>query len=638
MHRRRFLMASAASIVLVLGALAAPTVPAIAATGLCGSMAGQTPHITKVLWIVMENESYGTGSKAIPGSPSATYIDNSLLAQCGSTANYHGATHPSYPNYLALTSGSIQNHPSDSLAYFDVPSIFSQVDPSWRSYEEFMPTPCDHTFQTGTNPPSQYYLGRHNPAASYSALPLGAPSAGDCKNFDIPMGTTTSGALKSDVSQGTLPSFSFVTPGLCDDMHAVPTGDTSCPDTIKGGDTWLSTWIPLLTSGPDYTSGNLLIDITWDEGRGGTDGEDCINSQAADCIVPDIIISPYTPHVVSSMNYSHYSLLKTTEELLGKPLLGHAADASTNDMCGPFGICAPSGTAPTASFTSACTDLTCAVNGTGSTAPGSTITGYAWTFGDGGTGSGATASHTYAVSGTYPVTLTVTNAAGRTGSVTHNVTVSGGTPPPGIAYVGGSGVTKNSSTESVTIPSAVTAGDTLLLVATGVSTTAPSTPTGWSTVITEPNPVMTTVAWRKLATATDAGKTVTVTYPGTIKGSLQVLAYSGTSTTAPVAAATGAASHTTTSTATTPAVTVPTTGDWVVSYWTAKSSAVTAWTGPAGASVRNATIGSGGGQVSSLLADGGGPQNAGAAGGLGASTDQPFSAATTLSIVLAPGT
>lgn len=310
-------------------------------TPLCGSMAGITPHITKVLWIFMENQSYGTTSTKLPGNPSATYIRDTLSGQCGSASNYHAATHPSYPNYLAATTGSTQGWSSDKLSYFSVPSIFSQADPSWRSYQEFMPSGCDHFWQTGSATNHQYYVGKHNPAASYSALPLGAPSSGDCPRFDVPLGSASSGPLVSDITAGTLPAFATVTPGLCNDMHLVPAGDTSCPNSVAAGDAWLSRWIPLLTSGPDYTSGNLVIDVVWDEGRGGTHGSNCITAPTSDCIVPNIVISPYTRHVVSSTNFSHYSLLKMTESLLGYPFLGGAASADTNNLCVPYGLCPP---------------------------------------------------------------------------------------------------------------------------------------------------------------------------------------------------------------------------------------------------------------------------------------------------------
>lgn len=51
------------------------------------------------------------------------------------------------------------------------------------------------------------------------------------------------------------------------------------------------------------------------------------------------------------------------------------------------------------------------------------ISSYAWTFGDGGTGSGQFATHSYPASGTYSVTLTVTDNGGAHGTLTKSVTV-----------------------------------------------------------------------------------------------------------------------------------------------------------------------------------------------------------------------
>src|SRR6058998_898481 len=127
MRIRAAVVAAAGAVVLAFG-VPASTAPAAAATPLCGSMVGTPSHATKVLWVAMENQSYGTGTNAIPGSASDPYIKNTVVPQCGSTSHYHAVTHPSYPNYLALTSGSTQGHTTDSLAYFSTPSIFSQVD------------------------------------------------------------------------------------------------------------------------------------------------------------------------------------------------------------------------------------------------------------------------------------------------------------------------------------------------------------------------------------------------------------------------------------------------------------------------------------------------------------------------------
>ena len=83
----------------------------------------------------------------------------------------------------------------------------------------------------------------------------------------------------------------------------------------------------------------------------------------------------------------------------------------------------PPNAPPVASFTSSCSGLTCSFNASGSSDPDGTITSYAWTFGDGATGSGATASRAYAAGGTYTVTLTVTDNGNATSQTAHAVTV-----------------------------------------------------------------------------------------------------------------------------------------------------------------------------------------------------------------------
>jgi M6 family metalloprotease-like protein len=51
---------------------------------------------------------------------------------------------------------------------------------------------------------------------------------------------------------------------------------------------------------------------------------------------------------------------------------------------------------------------------------------YEWTFGDGATATGATATHTYAAAGRYPVTLTVRDGSTVIGTTTRNLSTSGG--------------------------------------------------------------------------------------------------------------------------------------------------------------------------------------------------------------------
>ncbi|HSC13452.1 MAG TPA: pre-peptidase C-terminal domain-containing protein [Rhodanobacteraceae bacterium] len=83
-----------------------------------------------------------------------------------------------------------------------------------------------------------------------------------------------------------------------------------------------------------------------------------------------------------------------------------------------------SGGTPTANFTFTTSGLTATFTDT-STDSGGTIGSHSWTFGDGGTSTATSPSHTYAAAGTYSVTETVTDSVNSTtSSKTSSVTVS----------------------------------------------------------------------------------------------------------------------------------------------------------------------------------------------------------------------
>jgi PKD repeat protein len=74
-------------------------------------------------------------------------------------------------------------------------------------------------------------------------------------------------------------------------------------------------------------------------------------------------------------------------------------------------------------------------DGTGSSDPDGSVASYAWSFGDGNTGTGSTPSHSYAAAGKYFVVMTVTDSDGATSS---DVTLAEVTPASGGGSSGSS--------------------------------------------------------------------------------------------------------------------------------------------------------------------------------------------------------
>lgn len=78
---------------------------------------------------------------------------------------------------------------------------------------------------------------------------------------------------------------------------------------------------------------------------------------------------------------------------------------------------------PVASFTYTVSTLMASFDASGSSDPDGNITEYTWNFGDGQSGSGKVASHTYGAAGTYNVVLKVKDNLGATSQVSKSVTV-----------------------------------------------------------------------------------------------------------------------------------------------------------------------------------------------------------------------
>jgi PKD repeat protein len=301
-------------------------------------------------------------------------------------------------------------------------------------------------------------------------------------------------------------------------------------------------------------------------------------------------------------------------------------------------VLAPKGpnSPPEATFSSSCAERTCTFDGSGSTDADGEVREWAWDFGDGGTGAGRTAEHTYAAAGDRTVTLTVTDDAGATSRSTSTVRVTAPAPAQGIALRGSAGTaTTTVSSASLTVPETVRAGDALVLVLSTNSTASGTAPAGYTQVASSPaGSSPTTQVFRRVAGAGDAGSRLTVPLSAAAKVTLQLLAYSGTHATAPVASVTGAVDGSGTA-HTTPASSAAA-GSWVVWVWSDKQAGARTWTTPAGTSERSNLGGAGNGDVATLVADSGGPVPAGPVAGRTATVPTASNRAVLFTIVLAP--
>lgn len=252
------------------------------------------PRLDHIVWVLLENRAY----QDVIGNPAAPYI-NSLLNQGAVASNYFSLGHPSLPNYAGLTSG--QSFPN---AFSDCsPSTFCQSEATnladrleaagltWREYAESMPAPCTRQ-NTGS------YLVRHNPWVYYTNI-TGARCSSHVLTFS---------SLAADFSStGTTPSFSFVTPNACHDMHNCST---------SAGDTWLSQNLPAILSSPAFTEHRSLLVLTFDE-----------DSESNH--IPTVFVGPAVRAGAStSAVYTHYSLLHTLELAFGlQPLTANDREA-----------------------------------------------------------------------------------------------------------------------------------------------------------------------------------------------------------------------------------------------------------------------------------------------------------------------
>jgi phosphatidylinositol-3-phosphatase len=367
-------------------ALAAAASAVCAAITLSGAtLAGATaaapqayhPPAIKHVWVIqLENESFGDTF----GDTSYPYLSRTLPGMGALLKNYYSIGHHSLDNYIAEISGQAPDSDTQNDCPVLVPfpgnaavnSTFHQVEGngciypasvqtignqltarglSWAAYMQDMGnTPSrDHTTGTSQGPAcghaktgspdttekataADMYAARHEGFMYFESV-IGNQSYCDAHILSFQ-------PLLKDLSKAsTTPSFSWVTPNLCNDGH-----DSPCANGQPGGvadiNAFLRQWIPRLMSSPAYKDG--LIIITFDEADtdtaasccGETSGKSASHPNVAEPggtgpgggLIGAIALSPFIkPGTVSTVDYNHYSLLRSIEQIFGLSYLGDAA-------------------------------------------------------------------------------------------------------------------------------------------------------------------------------------------------------------------------------------------------------------------------------------------------------------------------
>ncbi len=251
--------------------------------------------------IVMENEEYSD----IVGSRATPFI-NALAHRYSLARSMYAISHPSLPNYLALTGGSTFGIDSDctdcSVGGGGLTGQLIAARISWRAYMEDLPGPCFTGARSGE------YAKKHDPFAYYRPI---AGSRTSCSQI------VALSRLAADERRAALPRFIWITPNLCHDMH-------DCDPAT--GDRFLAGLVgPLLRAlGP-----NGLLFLTWDEG---TSDDGCCRLAAGGHIATIVAGAGARPHAQLATPVDHYSILQAIEDLLGLTRVRGAACACTPSL------------------------------------------------------------------------------------------------------------------------------------------------------------------------------------------------------------------------------------------------------------------------------------------------------------------
>ena len=335
----------------------------------------QLPQIKHVWVIELENEGLGQSFGDRAADP---YLAVTLRHMGGLLQNYYAVGHDSLDNYVAQISGQAPDHATqndcgvwtkfrpanmiekpfgqlvgDGCVYpASIPTLGNQLSAAhltWKAYLQDMGNqPArDHTTMTKQGPACGHpMVGKPDDTEGATAADQYATRHEGFMYFESVIGSQaycdahvlSFQPLLKDLSKAsTTPSFSWLSPNLCMDGHDAP-----CADGDPGGLTeingFLHIWVPEILHSPAYKNG--LIMITFDEGStsqaccGETPGTSPSHPNAPEPgmsgpgggKVGALLLSPFIkPGTVSTVDYNHYSMLRTIEDIFGLSHLGDAA-------------------------------------------------------------------------------------------------------------------------------------------------------------------------------------------------------------------------------------------------------------------------------------------------------------------------
>ncbi len=133
-----------------------PAFCAVVAAYFVAGSASAAPSFSRVLIVMLENANY---ENAVEQPFLKVFAARGALL-----ANYHGVTHPSQPNYVALTAGTYDGVSGDGNVTLDVRHIGDLLEAkgkTWKAYAEGYPGGCFLGSSDGS------YARKHVPFLSF---------------------------------------------------------------------------------------------------------------------------------------------------------------------------------------------------------------------------------------------------------------------------------------------------------------------------------------------------------------------------------------------------------------------------------------------------------------------------------------